>query len=101
MNIYQFIRYNWWVKTLKLELHRNLLFPLTLKNGSDEKQQNLEEKEYKLTGSEDGIVGDNNGTSLDEHTSKYEGLITRSRAKKEGNTYLLKANILMSNHFND
>ena len=82
-------------------LHRNLLFPLALKGVSDEIQQNVEEKEPKLTGSEDGIVDDNNDTSSDEHTSKHEGLITRSRAKKKENTFLLKANILMFNHFND
>ena len=49
-------------------LHRNLLFPLALKNGSDEK--NLEEKEPKLTSSDHGIVYDNNYVSSDEHTSK-------------------------------
>ena len=61
--------------------------------------KNLEEKEPKLTGSEDGIVDNNNGTSSDEYRSQYEGPITRSRAKKKENTILLKANILMSNHF--
>ena len=33
-------------------LQRNLLFPLTVRNESDEKQQNMEEKEPKLTDSE-------------------------------------------------
>ena len=82
-------------------LQRNLLFPLTLKNGSDEIQQNLEEKEPKLTGSKDGIVDDNNYTSSDECTSKYEGPITRRRTKRVENAFLLKVNILMSNHFSD
>ena len=78
-----------------------MLFPLTFKNRSGEVQQNLEEKEPKLTGSEDGIVDDNNYTSSDEHASKYEGPITRSRIKRVENVFLLKANILMSNHFSD
>ena len=82
-------------------LHRNLLFPLTLKSASDEIQQNLKEKEPKLTSSEDEIVDDNNNASSDEHTYKFEGPITRSRAKRVENAFLLKANILMSNCFND
>ena len=81
-------------------LHINLLFPLTLKNGSNEIQQNLEEKEPKLTSSEDGVTDDKNYASSDEHTSKYEGPITRSRTKRVENAFLLKANILMSNHIN-
>ena len=68
-------------------LHRNLLFPLALKNESDEMQQNLEEK--------------NNLTSTNKHTSKYEGPITRSRTKRVEDAFLLKANILMSKHFNN
>ena len=68
-------------------LHRNLLFPLTLRNGRDEIQQNLKVKEPKLTSSEDEIVDDNNNASSDECTNKYEGPITRSRAKRVENTY--------------
>ena len=34
-------------------LHRNLLFPLTMRNNSDEKQQNMEEKEPKVTDTEE------------------------------------------------
>ena len=79
-------------------LHRNLLFPLALKNRSDEIQQNLEEKEPKLTSSEDETVDDNNHTSTNKHTSKYKGPITRSRTERVENAFLLKANILMSNH---
>ena len=40
-----------------------MLFPLTLKNESDEIQQNLEEKEPKLINSEDETVDDDNHTS--------------------------------------
>ena len=82
-------------------LHRNLLFPLTLKNESDEIQQNLEEKAPKLISSEDETVDDDNHTSTNKYTSEYEGPITRSRTRRVGNAFLLKANILISNHFND
>ena len=34
-------------------LHRNLVFSLTMRNESDEKQQNMEEKEPKLTDTEE------------------------------------------------
>ena len=64
-------------------------------------QQNLKEKELKLTSSEDEIVDDNNNASSDEHTSKYEGPITRNRTKRVENAFLLKANILMFNYFSD
>ena len=82
-------------------LHRNLLLPLALRNGSDETQQNLEEKEPNLTSSEDKIVDDDNNISTNKHTDKYERPVTRSRNKRMENAFLLKANILMSNHFND
>ena len=68
---------------------------------SGEIQQNLEKKEPKLISSEDETVDDANHISTNKHTSKYERLITRSRTKRVENTFLLKANILMSNHFSD
>ena len=77
-------------------LQRNLLFPLTMRNDSDEKQQNLEEGEPRLTNSEE-----ENNASSDEDVNNYEGPITRSKTKRTENASLLKANILMSNHFND
>ena len=61
-------------------------------------QQNLEEKEFKLTASEDETVDDDNLTSMNKHTSKYEGPITMSRTKRAEDAFLLKANILISNH---
>ena len=78
-----------------------MLLPVTLKNRSDEIQQNLKEEELKLTSSEDEIVDDNNNASSDEDTSKHEGPITRSRPKRVEKAFLLKANILMSYYFND
>ena len=63
-------------------LHRNLLFLLALKNESDEIQQNLEENETKLITSEDETVDDDNLTSTNKHTSKYEAPITRKRTKR-------------------
>ena len=57
------------------------MFSLKLKRGSDEIQQYLEEKEPKLTGSEDAILDDSNYTFSEGHTSKYGGPITRSRTK--------------------
>ena len=42
------------VETTKFRvLHRNSLFPLAMRNKSDEKQQNMEEREPKLTDSEE------------------------------------------------
>ena len=58
-------------------LHRNLLFPLTERNKSDEKQ-NLEEREPKLTN-----FGEEKHASSDEHVNNYEGPITRSKTKKD------------------
>ena len=102
VNICQFIKYNWWVKNAKTKtLHRDLLFLLALKNESDEIQQNMEEKEPKQITSEDETADDDIHTFTTEHTNKYEGPITRSRTMRVENTFLLKANILMSNHFND
>ena len=76
-------------------LHRNLLFPLTMRNKTDEKQQNMEEKEPKLTDAEEEDV-----PSV-KHVGNDEGPITRSKTKKMENTLLIKAYILMSNHFKD
>ena len=63
---------------------------------SDEKQQNMAGKEPKLIDTEEG----NDAPSV-EHVDNYEGPITRSKTKKMENALLLKANILMFNHFND
>ena len=60
------------------------------------KQQNMEEKEPKLTDPED----ENNASSV-EHVDTYEGPITRNKTKRMENALLFKANILMSNNFND
>ena len=65
------------------------------RNKSDAKQQNLEEKEHKLTDTEE------ESKAPVEHVGDYEGPITRSKTKKMENVLLLKANALMSNHFND
>ena len=73
-----------------------MFFPLDIRNVSDEKHQNMEEKEPKITDTED----ENDAPSV-EHVNNYEGPITRSTTKKMENALLLKANILMSNHFND
>ena len=51
-------------------LHRKLVFPLALKNESDEIQQNLEEKEPKPISSEDETVDNDNHTSTNKNTSK-------------------------------
>ena len=56
----------------------------------------MEEKEPKLTNPEE-----ENDAPYDEHIGKYEGPFTRSKIKRIENTLLFKANILMSNHFND
>ena len=77
-------------------LQRNLLFPLTIRNESDGEQQNMEEKEPKLTDTEE----ENDVPSV-EHVNNYEVPISRSKTKKMENALLLKANNLMSNHFND
>ena len=76
-------------------LHRNSLFPLTMRNESDAKQQIMEEKEPKLTDTEE----ESNTPSV-EHVD-IKGPITRSKMKKMENILLLKANALMSHHFND
>ena len=77
-------------------LHRNLLFPLTTRNESDKKQQNVEEKESKLTNTEE----ENDVPSV-EQVDNCEGPIIRSKTKMMKSALFLKANILMSNHFND
>ena len=56
----------------------------------------MEEKEPKLTDSEE-----ESKTPSVDHVNNYEGPITGSKTKKMENTLLLKANALMSNHFND
>ena len=66
-----------------------------MRNESDEKKQNMEEKKPKLSNSEV------NETPSVEHVDNYEGPITRSKTKKMENALLLKANALMSNHFNN
>ena len=71
-------------------------FFLATRNESDEKQENREEKESKLTDSEE-----ESKTPSVEHVDNYEGLIIRCKIKKRENILLLKANALMSNHFND
>ena len=43
---------------------------------------------------------ENNASSV-EHIDNYEGPITRSKTKKMENALLLKANVSVSNHFND
>ena len=58
-------------------LHRNLLFPLAMRNKSDEKQQKLEEKEPELTGTKE-----ENGTTSVQHLNNYEGPSTRSKTKR-------------------
>ena len=73
-----------------------MLFSLAIRNESDEKQQNMEEKEPKLTDTEE----ENDASSV-EHVDNYEGPITMSKTKKMEYALLLKANILMSNHFNN
>ena len=67
-----------------------------MRNEGDEKQQNMEEKELKLTDTEH----DNEMPSI-KHIDTHEGPITRSKTKRMENTLLLKGNVLMSNHFND
>ena len=69
-------------------LHRNLLFHHTMRNESAEKQQDMEEKESKLTDPEE-----NNDASSVEHVDNYKGPITRSKTKSMENALLLKANI--------
>ena len=67
-----------------------------MRNESDEKQQNMEEKEPKLTDPEE----ENDASSI-EHVINYEGPITRSKTRRKENAILLKTNTLMPNHFND
>ena len=73
-------------------LHRNLLFPLAMRNESDEKQV-MEINKPNLAGSE-------NNTSSGQ-INNYERPVTRSKTKGIKYTLLLKANMLMSNHFYD
>ena len=72
------------------------MFPLTTRKKSDEKQQNMEEKEAKPTDTEE----ENDAPSV-EQVHNYEGPITRNKDKKMENALLIKANVLMTNHFND
>ena len=67
-----------------------------MRNESDAKQQNMEEKEPKLTDAEE----ESDAPSV-EHVDDYKGPITGSKTKKMENVLLLKANALMSNHFNN
>ena len=76
-----------------------MLFPLALKNESDDIHQIMKDRDSKAIHSGDGIVKSNDDASSDECTVQYEGPITRSKAKEVENTILLKPNILMSNHF--
>ena len=57
-------------------LQRNLLFPLAMRNESNKKEQDMEEKEPKLTDSEE----ENDASSV-EHVDNYEGPTTRSKLK--------------------
>ena len=59
------------------------------------KKQVTEINEPKLTNSD----GENNAPS--EQINNYKGPVTRSKIKRIKYTLLLKANMLMSNHFND
>ena len=65
-------------------LYRNMLFPLTMRNGSDAKKQIMEDKTLKLTDTEEEI-----DTSSVEHVDEsfmeenYKGPITRSKMKME------------------
>ena len=68
-------------------LYRNLLFPLAMRNESYGKQQIMEEKEPKLTDTEED-------PSI-EHVNNFKGPINRSKMKKMENVLLLKANALM------
>ena len=56
-------------------LHRHLLFPLTMRKESDEKQKVVEINEQELTNSD----GENNASS--EQINSYEGAVTRSKTK--------------------
>ena len=67
-----------------------------MRNESDPKQQNMEEKKPKLTDAEE-----ENDSPYVEHVDNYKGPITRSKTKKMENVLLLKANTLMSNNFNN
>ena len=77
------------MKPLNLELHRNLLFFLTMRNESDEKQQIMEANEPKQT----NLDKENDASS--EQINNYKGPVTRSKTKKKENILLLKANMLV------
>ena len=55
-------------------LYRNLLFPIAMRNASDEKQHDMDEKEPKLTDPEK----ENDASSV-EHVDNYKGPITRCK----------------------
>ena len=83
-------------KTIKFRVfHRNLLFPLTMRNESDEKQQIMEANEPKQT----DLDEENDASS--EQINNYKGPVTRSKTKKMENTLLPKASMFMANPFND
>ena len=65
-----------------------------MRNESDTKQQIMEEKEPKLTDTEESE------TPSVEHVD-IKGPITRSKTKKMENVLLLRANVLISHHSND
>ena len=46
-------------------------------------------------------TAEENNTPSVEHVGNYKGPITRSKTKKMENILLLKANALISHHFND
>ena len=65
-----------------------------MRNESDEKQQDIEEEE------EESKLTENDASSV-EQVDHYEGPIARSRTKRMENALLIKANTLLSNHFNN
>ena len=66
-----------------------------MRSESDEKQQIMGANEPKQT----NLDKENDASS--EQINNYKGPVTRSRTRRVGNAFLLKANILMSNHFNN
>ena len=66
-------------------LDRNLLFPLTMRNESDAKQQIIEDKGLKLPDTEEEI-----DIPSVEHVGDYKGPITRSKMKKMEKVLLLE-----------
>ena len=76
-------------------LHRNLLLPLTMRSESDEKQQIMEGNKPKLTDL------DEEDDASSEQINNYKGPVTRSKTKRMEKVLLLKANMLISSHFDD